>query len=303
MRPILPLLLGLCAVTAHAQTPVVDATSLLNTRLYNDGSLLLEYVDVVFAPESAAAASIRIEQANGTELARYPLAGDYRMRDKAFGRLPVNGHARWQAPGSGDYRIVVNIGGADVTRFPFSVALRTSSDPFDPNTTARFDGPWRGLGYLVKREYRDTQLVDLVAWVGAIDLLDGKRTDQSIARLYRGGTQIGHSRESAGHIDGSTPYKQQTYAFFAPHEARRAHEAPPIGIADLTDGSYEIRIERSSDGKRLRSFPFSVKNGAIVPHPRGTLEHKPRDQMLSPRVYRKGGNYEFHDVFWLTAGN
>lgn len=29
MRPILPLLLGLCAVTAHAQTPVVDATSLL----------------------------------------------------------------------------------------------------------------------------------------------------------------------------------------------------------------------------------------------------------------------------------
>ena len=301
MRSIVPLFLGLCAFAVQAQTPVADPTSFLNARLYNDGSMLLEYVDVVFAPDAPANGSLRIEQANGTELARYPLAGDYRMRDKAFGRLPVNGHARWQAPGSGDYRLVLNLGGADVTQFPFSVSQQSSGDPFNPAATARFDGPWRTLGYLLKREYRDTHLVDLVTWVGATDLANGKRTDQSIARLYRGGTQIGHSRESAGHIDANTPYKQQAYAFFAPHEARRAHEAPPIGVADLVDGSYEIRIERSSDGKRLRSFPFSVKNGAIAAHPRGTLEHRPREQMLSPRVYRKGGNYEFQEAFWLVG--
>ncbi|MFA7444169.1 MAG: hypothetical protein WCZ65_12540, partial [Lysobacteraceae bacterium] len=42
-------------------------------------------------------------------------------------------------------------------------------------------------------------------------------------------------------------------------------------------------------------------NGAIAAHPRGTLEHRPREQMLSPRVYRKGGNYEFQEAFWLVG--
>lgn len=203
MRLILPALLGLCAVTAHAQTPVVDPTSFLNTRLYNDGSLLLEHVDVVFAPESPGSPSIRIETSKGAELARYPLAGEYRMRDKAFGRLPVQGFARWQAPDSGDYRIVVNLGGADVTQFPFSIALNTSGDPFNPATTALFDGPWRELGYLVTREQSGNTFFDLVAWVGAIDLPEGQSKGQSIARLMRGGKEIGHSRESGGHIDNS----------------------------------------------------------------------------------------------------
>lgn len=300
-RLLFPALIGLSTFTVHAQTPIVDTTSFLNTRLYTDGSLLLEHVDVVFAPESVAGGSIRIENGQGAELARYPLATHYRMRDKAFGRLPVQGHARWQAPGSGDYRMVVDIDGRDVTHFPFSVALKTSGDPFNPASTALFDGPWRELAYLVKRDYRDTQLVDLVTWTGIADLADGTRKDQSVARLYRGGKEIGHSRESAGHIDGSVPFKEATYAFLAPHEARRAHEAPPIGIADLSDGSYEIRIERSSDKKRLRTFTFNVKNGAIQPHPRGTLEHTPREQMLSPRAYRKGGNYDFQEVFWLIG--
>lgn len=299
-RLLLPALLGLSSLTVHAQTPIVDATSFLNTRLYTDGSLLLEHVDVVFAPASITRASIRIENGKGAELARYPLATDYRMRDKAFGRLPVQGHARWQAPDSGDYRMVVDIDGRDVTHFPFTVMLKTSSDPFNPATTALFDGPWRELAYLVKRDYRDTQRVDLMTWTGIADLADGTRKDQSIARLFRGGKEIGHSRESAGHIDGSVPFKQATYAFLAPHDARRAHEAAPIGIADLSDGTYEIRIERSSDKKRLRTFAFSVKNGAIQPNPRGTLAHSPGEQVLSPRVYRKGGNYDFQEAFWLV---
>ena len=283
------------------QTPIVDMTSLLNLRVYDNGSVLFETVDVVFAPDEPVQAGVEVRDAGGTMLQRFEFFPEYRFRDKVFGRLQANGHALWQAPGAGDYSIVFDIGGVPATRFDVSVSASGGDDPFDSaTTTMRYDGPWRTLGHLTRRAYRDTELVDLVVWTGGLDLAPGTQRDQSIARLLRDGMLIGHSRESAGHI-AAGHFKEATYAFFAPHDARRAHEAPPIGMTDFSDGSYEIRVERAADAAPIRRFAFAMRDGVIEPDPRGRLDHVPRDTLLSPRVYRKGGNYAFQDVVWLRS--
>lgn len=285
---------------ARAHEPIVDMTSLLNTRFYDNGNILFETVDIVFAPDEPVSGAIEIHDAGGTLLQRFGFFPSYRFRDKVFGRLQADGHALWQAPGAGRYSIVFDIDGSVATRFDVSVSASGGDDPFDPATTLRYDGPWRVLGYLAKRAWRDTQLIDLVVWVGGLDLSPGTRSDDSIAILQRDGSQIGHSRIGSGHI-ASGHFRQTTYALFAPHEARRAHEAPPIGVSDLVDGTYELRIERVSDATPIRRFVFTVSGGVIEADPRGRLDHTPRETLLSPRVYRKGGNYAFQDAIWLGS--
>ena len=291
---------GCARAQSSAQSPIADMTSLLNLRVYDNGSALFETVDVVFAPDEPIRAGVEVRDASGATLQRFEFFPEYRFRDKVFGRLQINGHALWQAPGAGDYSIVFDIGGKPATRFDFSVSASGGDDPFDPATRLRYDGPWRTLGYLARRTYRDTELVDLVVWAGGLDLAPGTQRDQSVARLLRGGALIGHSRESAGHL-AEGHFKEATYAFFAPHEARRAHEASPVGMDDLIDGRYEIRVERAADGAPIRRFAFAVKNGVIEPDPHGRLGHTPRDTLLSPRVHRKGGNYAFQDAIWLRS--
>lgn len=283
---------------AQASAPIIDYSSLLNLRVYDNGSALFETVDVVFAPDLPPSASLQILDGDGRTLQRHVFFASYQTRDKAFGRLQMDGHALWQAPAPGNYALQIEIDGAVATRFPFTVLAVASPDAFDAAQELRFDGPWRELGYLQKRPYRDTELLDLVVWTGGLDLPGGAQRDLSIAWLRRGGETIGHSRETAGSIqDGH--FRQSVYAFLAPHEARDAHEALPIARAELIDGQYEILLQRSSDGQAIRRFEFDVVGGEIQPDARGRLDFLPRDALLSPNVYRSGGNYTFQTAFWL----
>jgi hypothetical protein len=292
--------LGAAVDPGSANEPLVDYTSILNMRIYAIGGAMFETVDVVFAPAEPVEASVEVQRDDGTALARFDFFPEYRFRDKAFGRLQASGPALWQADAAGDYQFVFRIGTEVVTRFPFSVVAEGGDDPFDAEPRYRFDGPWRELGYLLRRTYGDAELLDLVTWLGGPDAADGAGNDRAIARLLRDGNLVGQSRESAGHIPQGH-FQQTTFAFFAPHEPRRAHEAPPIALGDLVDGDYEIHVQRLADGRSLRRFEFAVRGGTPQPDPRGTLQHQPRELLLSPRVHRKGGHYEFIEATWLTA--
>jgi hypothetical protein len=289
-------------LAAATQAPIIDMTSVLNTRFYPNGGVLFEDADLVFAPTPPVSATVEILDASQKLLQSFDFFPEYRFRDQAFGRLQANGHAQWQAPGAGEFVIQYRVGGEVVTRFPFRVRTQGPTDAFATNTTVAYEGPWSRLGYIAMRPYRDTTLPDLHYWVGGNDLAAGQSRDQSSARLFRGGALIGHSKIANGHITQGH-YVQATHALFAPHEARRAHEAPPITQADLAvDGRYELTIERQSDASVIRRFRFEVRGGSIVQHPRAALDYQPRSELLSPRVYRKGGNYAFQPVIWLSTG-
>lgn len=289
------------SLAAAAQPPIIDMSSVLNTRFYPTGGVLFEDADLVFAPTPPVSASVEVLDTSQKLLQSFDFFPEYRFQDQAFGRLQANGHAQWQAPGAGDYVIQYRVSGEVVTRFPFRVRMQAPADAFATSTTVDYEGPWSQLGYIAMRSYRDTELPDLHYWVGGNDLATGQRRDQSTARLFRAGALIGHSKIANGHI-APGHYVQATHSLFAPHEARRAHEAPPITKTDLAvDGRYELTIERQSDASIIRRFRFEVRGGNIVQHPRAALDYQPRSELLSPRVYRKGGNYAFQPVVWLST--
>ena len=217
--------------------------------------------------------------------------------------MRVRGPADVKLPGPGDYVIEFAVGGKPATRFPFTLrAAAGGKDPFNTDRKFVYDGPWRQLGFLAARNFKDTKLVDIVFWVGGADLPAGKPKDQSTAKLLRGGKLIAHSKLAQGHI-APGPFKESVHAFFLPHEARQAHAAPALTIDQfMVDGAHEIRIERQSDGALLRSFRFTIKGGQVQPLARSALGHTPAVDFIAPRVFAKNtGRYEFREAIWLGA--
>ena len=287
---------------AQSYPPAIDYTSILRTRFFETGQISFGDVDIVFAPPPPADVGVSVRKADGTVIGQFGYFPDYVFADKAFARVRVRGPADVRLPGPGDYLIEFTVNGRPATRFPFTVraAAAGGGDPFDPARGVQFDGPWRRLGFLITRQVGQSRLVDLVFWTGGADLPPGRQKDQSVARLLRDGTLIGHSKRAQGHL-AAGPFKESIHAFFAPHDGRQAHAAPAIPLDQfLADGRYEIRIERQSDGGLLRAFRFAASGGRIGALPRSALGYAPAVDFLAPRVFATNtGQYQFREAIWL----
>jgi hypothetical protein len=296
------LLAAACALPAIAQTyaPAIDYTSLLNMKFYDNGMLRFDDANLAFAPADNVDASVEVVSADGKVLGKFDYYPEYAFAAKAFGRIRVKGNAEVQISAPGNYFIRFKISGKPSTRFPFSVKVLGSGDPFDTAKKYQFDGPWRSMAYLWMRPYKTTALPDVVFWTGSADLKAGTTKDQTSAKLFRNGKMIAHSKTAQGHI-AAGHYVQSTHAFFAPHEARQAHEAPGLTREQLlVDGNYNIRIERQSDGALLRNFVFTVTGGQIQELPRSVLGYQPHENFIVPRVPVYGSStYEFRPAIWI----
>ncbi len=296
------LLAHACALPARAQTyaPAIDYTSLLNMRFHDNGVLRFDDINLAFAPADTVDASVEVVNAEGKVMGQLDYYPEYSFAAKSFGRIRVKGNPEVQTSAPGNYFIQFKVSGKPSTRFPFNVRVLGSGDPFDTAKKYQFDGPWRSMAYLWMRPYKTTSLPDVVFWTGSADLKAGTTKDQTRAKLFRSGQMIAHSKTAQGHI-AAGHYRQSTHAFFAPHEARRSHEAPPLTREQLlVDGKYNIHIERQSDGALLRNFVFTVAGGQVQQLPRSVLGYQPHENFIVPRVPVYGSStYEFKPAIWI----
>jgi len=292
------------ATSAAAQQyePSIVFESLLDTAFHPSGVIAFDTLDVAFAPPPPAKGRIEVMTADGAAIASFDSLPDYRFQDKAFARMAFTGPAHVQLKDPGNYQIRVSIDGKPATVMPFTAKPSSSGDAFNPTRTWSFEGPWTRWGYFTLRDFKDVKVIDFVYWTGSGDLPDGKARDSLQATLRRGGATIAHSSGYAGTITKER-FRRQKLTLFRPHEAKKEPNPIPFGIADLlAPGDYELRLERQSDGKMLRSFKFATKEGRIVPHPRTALTHKPGTEFIAPRVVKKGSNvYEFAGAEWLES--
>lgn len=303
MTSVLGALIGMtCSIPAFAQTyePAVDYTSLLNMKFHGNGSVRFGDANLAFAPADTVNASVKVVDAAGNVVGKYDYFPDYVYTVTSFGRIRVKGLGEVQMQKSGKYFIEYTVSGKASTRFPFSVTVKGSGDAFHPNKKFSFEGSWRSLGYIWMRQYKNTALPDVVFWTGRADLRPGTTNDKSIAKLFRNGKMIAHSKRSAGYITDEH-YKESSHAFLAPHEARKEAVAAPFTKEKfLVDGNYNIRIERQSDNALLRNFAFTVANGQVKQLPNSVLGYQPNSDFLVPRVPIVGNSsYAFRPAIWI----
>jgi hypothetical protein len=298
---VLFVVLDVRASSAQTYEPAVDYASLLNMKFYDNGTFHADDVNLAFAPEGGADASVEVLDAEGKVLSSKKYFSDYVYTAKSFGRLRVDGPADMQVTAPGNYVLQYTINDKLSTRLPFSVKVSGSGDPFDTAKKFRYDGPWCSLGYIVMRPYKETMVPHLFLWTGVADLKPDAKKDQLIAKVFRDGKMVAHSKRSAGAITNEH-YRRSVCGFFAPHEDRRAYAAAPFTREQLlTNGKYNIRIERQSDNALLRNFVFTVADGQVQQLPRSVVGFQPNADFLVPRVPVFGSStYEFEPAIWIA---
>lgn len=307
-RPIATALAALTVLVtgAFAQpTPVVAYESLLDDIYFDDESGLIRFTefDVAFAPEELNG-SIAVVNAENTVVQSFPFRDTYRYREGVFAKAQVVGPADVTLTEPGVYNIVAIIDGTPVSRLP--VGLEQTSvgdDPFDPNPTYQYYGLWAVCGHLTMiTNSSDETYPEVTFWAGGRDLPAGEDGDGFIARLYRDGELIGHSRRTTGFIT-SGHYERKTTTIYEPHEPGKEVNTKRLLIDDWTkDGEYTLTVSRKTDDQAVRRFTFNAVDGAIQQMPNTALDYEPGVDYMAPRTTKKGSNrYEFVEVIWIDG--
>lgn len=294
-------------VSAHAQqqqppTPVVEFESALDTPFFDQsGVVRFDTYVIAFAPEGTIQGEAVVLGTDKQPMARFPFFAEYKAREGVFGKVQVQGPAEVQLSDPGIYNLVFLVDGKPVTRLPFAVEVKTGDDPFNPQKTYKIVGLWDQFAHLTMNTVKDTPIPQVNFWIGGNDLPAGAAKDMFSASLYRDGALVAHSRKTQGHI-APGHYKRTNITLFQPHDEKNANpESFPL--ADWqADGTYELRITRSSDGAVLRNFRYTAANGKIQPMPRTEMNYDPRLDYITPRVVKKGTNvFEMTEAIWLDG--
>lgn len=297
--------------TANEPKPSVDMTSLFKAKMYPTGYFSMLELDTMFVPQGS---EIKIElRTNSGEViqAFEPYSTTPIATENVFSRYRLKSNSNDKLI-KGDYVMDVNINGTSATQLAFSVYQESSSDPFASNQKVHFDGDWQKLAYLrfVKsRNFTDDvdyQTMNLRMWSGLSDLAEGDRSDQVTATLKQDGKVLGYSKKSSGSLTANSELNRLDLIIFKPHDRNNEANVLAISEGDLVSGNhtYELTVERQSDGHVLRDFSFQSKNGALVPLARSEFGHSPQHEYLAPRAMVFGtNNYEFETVYWLEENN
>jgi len=284
--------------------PAVSFNSILNTY-FDDSSGQISFRDsiVAFVPEGPFKGMVAVVDAEGKAVAKFEYF-DSIMREGVFGRVKVKGLAEVKLTTPGIYTIVYLIDGKPVTRMP--VRLRqtgSGDDPFNPVKTFAFDGYWRTHAYFTMTTYNDEPAPELNFWVGGIDLPEGETKDRFFAELIHDGKMVAHTKRTQGFI-GSGHFKITKASLFHPHEYKRTANAELYMLSDLMkDGSYELKVTRTSDQAMIRSFDFVVKDGKFVPLKQTALDFDPHVDFILPRVVKRGANmFQLIEATWIRDG-
>jgi hypothetical protein len=291
-------------VSAQAPTPVFEFESALDTFFDGrTGTLRFGDYTVAFAPEGPFRGEAAVVNSEGQTVARMPFHEEYKLRAGVFGRVAIQGPGEVKLAQPGVYNLIFLVDRKPVTRVAFAMReLTGGDDPFNPQRTFVFEGLWPRFAHVTYKTLREQPVPNFTFWVGQPDLPPGSSRDMYSVALVRDGEEIARTKKAQGHI-AAGHYKRTEFALFFPHEDRQAHAARPFMATDLlVDGEHELRVVRQSDGKLLRTFVFTVADGAIVPLERTGLAYQPRLDYIAPRVAKKNVNvFDVQEAVWLEA--
>lgn len=282
--------------------PTIGLDSFMKTTLYKNGGLYLTEYDLIFAPQGGAQTKA-VVKSKGKEVASFGFFPEYRYGQGVFGRLKAENHASATlAPG--DYVMEFTVEGELATSVPFKVvADAASDDPFNPEQTVHFEGPWQQFAYLTFKPFKETETVNVNFWVSSSDIDSDKRSEPVSVKLKRNGKLVAHSRVTQGLVTNNEILRKNDLTLYHPHERKDEYRAVVFSKEDLSqNGKYTLSVELTDSGKVLRDFKFSAKGGQLTPHPRTELGYKPRADYIAPRVLKPGTTtYEFVEAYWIET--
>ncbi|MCC5787964.1 MAG: hypothetical protein JJU33_14825 [Phycisphaerales bacterium] len=291
---------------AHARPkPAFLLDSMLDQIYFDDESGLIRFSDMnlAFAPEDGLNASVVVVNAENTVVQRFEFFPDYRLHDGVFATAMVRGPAEVTLTEPGVYNIVCLVDGEMATRLPVVLEqVSEGDDPFDPVKKYEFFGLWRTYGYLTIDENDAGKFPKLSFWAGGRDLAEGEQSDRFRVVLKRDGEVVAHSRHTQGHI-AKGHYKRVEITIHKPHEERDVTNAPRSPLSDWTqDGEYELLVTRNSDGRLIRRFRFTAKDGEIEELPNTKLGYEPRIDYIVPRVPVRGvTTFRLESAIWIRS--
>ena len=265
------------------------------------GSLRLDRLTLAFPPAGRVATEVGVIDGNGKLIGHFPATEDEAARREGFTVLQAR-NAGVRLGKAGVYSVVFRLGGEPVSRFSFLVKESgAASGSFTPEERYSVDGPWRTLAHITRREIDGAQVPVLTTWLGGRDLpRTAEGEGRFMANLYRGGRLVAHSKWDTGlYFEG--PYQRREAILFHPHDPYDAPSARLFTMSDLlTDGGYEIRVQRVPDRTSMRRFRFSVAGGAIRQLPKAQENYEPAMDRILPWVRRASPDGEaLVEAFWI----
>lgn len=288
--------------------PVLDYTRFLKMRYWpqrgmfylGEGKDHLLFPPEGFDPYADNHGEYVIRNAEGREVASQRLGSFGSTRSAAF--LTVGTYAgpsgvETLEPGS--YTLDLVFHGRIASRIPFSITAHEGGDPFDPKTIYQRSGPWSQLAYFEHETERTDYHLTFNTWVSADDLgADGGRVRFT---LYRDGQPVAANKNSLGpHVSTEGDWGHAS-TYLVTYETRDATNPTFFTIADMTPGSYVMRVSPYDSEEVLREFAFEGGAGTIAPHERSAADYEPRYSYLNPR--RMGGSSlnKMYSVYWVEA--
>lgn len=292
----------------HAQqTPRITWQSLLNTPVFESGLVRFADVDIAFAPKQPGPVTLYVKNPAGEQLAKFGFYDIYRMTDTVFARQAIENLSEYTFK-PGIYGLQYAVANKAATQFVFKVEeFEVSDDPFNPNTTYRYIGPWQQYAYLTFPTMRDfdsgedVPVVELNFWVGQQDRPSSVKKGNLFARILKDGKMIAHSKRTLGYL-GNRWLEQNKITLFKPHERGKEVNAEAYYEKDLlsADGEYQFAINRLEDKQIIRGFAVQVKDGKMVPLPETALTYERGHQIVIPRAMKRGqNNYGMSPAFWI----
>lgn len=297
------LLLSCAASLAHAQPKPAFIYDQVLSTYFDDSSGLISFgnYDLAFPPEGPLNASVAVVNSQNTVVASFPFFPEYMNREGVFARGKVQGPADVSLTEPGVYNIVFLVDGTPATRLPVVLEQTgNGDDPFNPEKTYQFYGLWQMYANITNATWKDEDWPTLNIWLGQRDMVDQDgHAEKFRVTMTRDGAVVAHTR-SIENTMYAKHYQKTAVRLYKPHEDAKAANAIPFTKPGwYEDGDYELVVMRTADGKELRRFVYTVKEGKIVELPQTKLGHEPRLDYIVPRVRNGDTGYQFVEADWI----
>lgn len=292
----------LAAPTTVADYPTrVAMDALMSIRFYpNNGRFMLEPIPVLFPPEGGGPARIVIRKAAGgvavsMDAEIVPMVGY-----PAFGVLQAaSGTSGLFGPlTAGDYVFAVELGGTDISAYPFKMTLEEGSDPFNPTKAMVRSGPWSKAAFLINPLERPADAVCFGMWVSTREMpgyAPNKQIPWSL-HLLSGGTQIAA-------VDGQVTDPDWTFFRIDLRHKSAAVSSGPFTWANLTAKPGRYTLEFRSGTKVVRSYQFQVAGGSVNRIATNQLGYEGTDALPPQSIMTMSGSTQRVEQFWLAPLN
>lgn len=269
------------AVFAPANAPQLVMSQQLDLRILLQGEMPRVYADdiqIVFAPPGEF--RFKAVYKNGDEaIAEKQFRSLTRGGPFALARIDRAGFVELGS-NDGPRRVEYYVDDTLIGSLDFTLIKHTSDDPFNPQVSWSIEGPWSQHAYLVVDGDRgENARLSLVYWVGSHEVpLDG----EIVVVVRKDGQQVGTLDKRRISNPGNNRFE---------HNIRMADNnfLTMGGLAQL-EGGFVMDVEHN--GAILRSFPFAVSGGVLVPHERSHPAALGEMPLLSPRFIGEASQNE-----------